>query len=243
MDRIAREGVRFTEAFVTNSLCGPSAPPSSPVSTRTRTRRLERRQPAFRDQKGLEGGPRTSRPSAPRATPRGSREMAPEVSAHGVRSVGRLSRQGLTDPRMIANGSEREDAGNSEDVVGDQSIEFWRGRRGTAPSVSSRTSRRRTATGCRPPLREGLRRRRDAAPRTLDDSLEGGRRRPEADMAVADMPDTATGSILAPRRRAEEAEPSAHGQNYTGRSSRWTRSRPDPRGARREGLAANTLVF
>jgi arylsulfatase A-like enzyme len=209
MDRIAREGVRFTEAFVTNSLCGPSrASFLTGLYSHAHGVISNADSPAFRTQKGLENQEtfvETLRRSGYFTGLAGKWHLRSAPAGFDQWII--FPWQGdYTDPEMIANGMSVKMRGNSEDIVGDQSIAFL--------DKAPRDRPFCLLTHFKAPHRSWVPAPRFAAafddvdiplPRTLDDSLKG---RPEAvrkaDMAVADMPDyrdEVPPSLPAPERR------------------------------------------
>jgi arylsulfatase A-like enzyme len=194
MDRIAKEGVRFTEAFVTNSLCGPSrASFLTGLYSHAHGVISNGDSPAFGDQKGLEGQPtfvEALRSSGYYTGLAGKWHLKSQPTGFDQWIV--FHGQGsYTDPRMIANGVSVKMRGNSEDIVGDQSIEFLeRAPRDKPFCLLSHFKAPHRNWVPAPRFAKAFEDVDIPIPRTLDDSLQG---RPEAvrkaDMAVADMPD------------------------------------------------------
>lgn len=250
MDRIAGEGVRFTQAFVTNSLCGPSrASFLTGLYSHSHGVISNGDSPAFRTQKGLEG--RKTFVEILRAdgyyTGLAGKWHLRSAPAGFDQWIIFPWQGDYTDPEMIANGMTLKMRGNSEDIVGDQSIAFLEKAPRDRPFC--------LLTHFKAPHRSWVPAPRFAAafenvdvplPRTLDDSLEG---RPEAvrkaDMAVADMPDyqdEVPPSLPAPERRRRNLQRMVKDYYRTllavdenvGRILDYLDE---------TGLAANTLVF
>jgi arylsulfatase A-like enzyme len=195
MDRLAREGVRFRQAFVTNSLCGPSrASVLTGLYSHAHGVITNGAGPVYKDQPGL-------RPEQPTFV-----SLLREAGYHtGV--VGKWHLRSLPtgfdqwavfpgqgsykDPEMIAGGTRVKLRGHADDVVGDQALTFLRQRPKDRPFC--------LLFQFKSPHRAWLPAERFEhafddvdvpVPRTFEDRLEG---RPEAlrraEMAIADMPD------------------------------------------------------
>jgi arylsulfatase A-like enzyme len=127
MDRIAREGVRFAEAFVTNSLCGPSrASFLTGLYSHAHGYISNADPPAFGDQKGIQD--RTTyvdflRKAGYRTAIVGKWHLRGSPSESGFDESVVFPWQGdYFDPDMIANGATVKMRGHSCDVVGDQAL-------------------------------------------------------------------------------------------------------------------------
>jgi arylsulfatase A-like enzyme len=195
MDRIATEGVRFTESFVTNSLCAPSrASLLTGLYSHAHGVVSNGGGPLYYNQPGL----REAEITYPEALQQAGYHTGlvgkwhlrsqPTGFAYSV-YFGRPSY--YRDPEMIANGASVTMRGHADDVVGDQALAFLRRRPVDRPFCLL----------CHfiSPHRAWIPAERFAhafddveipVPRTFEDRLAG---RPEAlrraEMAVADMPD------------------------------------------------------
>ena len=196
MDRIAAEGVRFTEAFVTNSLCSPSRTsfltglyshkhgvttnsvnemlPDDPARCHTHTNYVQRLR---------EAGYQTALI--------GKWHLSPDPPGfdHWVMLPGW---GGYTDPEMIANGAWIRMRGHTDDIIGDQALLFFEREREAKKPFCMIYSFKAPHGNWVPAERykhvfEDVE---IPLPRTLEDRLEG---RPEAlkraQMALADMGD------------------------------------------------------
>jgi arylsulfatase A-like enzyme len=195
MDRIGAEGVRFTEAFVTTSLCAPSrASFLTGLYAHAHGITTNGDGPQFYNGPGL--------PQSLPAFPALLREAGYHTGLVGKwhlksRPAGFdewviFPWQGdYHDPEMIANGTHLRLRGHADDVVGDQALEFLRHRPKDRPFCllyQFKSSHRTWSPAER--FRNALADVEIPLPRTLEDRLEG---RPEAvraaEMALADMPD------------------------------------------------------
>ncbi len=195
MDRIAAEGMRFTEMFVTNSLCGPSrASILTGMYSHAHGVITNGDGPTFRNQPGL----RHEQIIYP--------EMLRQVGYHtgmigkwhirswptGLDEWVILPGQGVYhDPEMIANGVRVKMRGHVDDVVGDQALMFLEQRPKNKPFclLYQFKSPHRSWMPA-PRFEHAFEDVEIPVPRTFEDRLEG---RPEAvrkaEMAIADMPD------------------------------------------------------
>ncbi|HEY7369699.1 MAG TPA: sulfatase [Thermoanaerobaculia bacterium] len=195
MDRIAAEGVRFTESFVTNSLCGPSrASFLTGLYSHAHGVISNADPPAFGHQKGIEGHP-----------------TYPELlqkAGYRTAVVGKWHLRGTPqgfdhwvifpwqgeyhDPEMIANGATIRLRGHSEDVTGDQALAFLRSLPKEERPFCLLVHFKAPHRSWEPPARflETFADTVIPTPRTFEDRLAG---RPEAvrraTMAIADMGD------------------------------------------------------
>lgn len=250
MDRIATEGVRFTEAFVTNSLCGPSrASFLTGLYSHAHGVISNGDSPAFRDQKGLEGKTtyvETLRRAGYFTGLAGKWHLksAPEDFDRWII----FPWQGeYKDPEMIANGMSVRLRGNSEDIVGDQSIEFLEKAPRDRPfCLLSHFKAPHRSWEPAPRFANAFEDVEIPLPPTLNDPLDG---KPEAvrkaDMSVADMPDyrdEVPRTLPAAERRRRNLQHMV--KNYY-----RTLLAVDENVGRildhldRKGLASNTLVF
>ena len=198
MDRIALEGVRFGESFVTNALCGPSrASFLTGLYSHAHGYISNADPPAFEHQKGIEH--RTTyvdrlREAGYRTAIVGKWHLRGSPSESGFDQWVTFPWQGeYFDPDMIANGAVVKMRGHSCDVVGDQALAQLRGMAPDqpfcllvhfkAPHRSWEAPERFATTFADVDV---------PVPRTFEDRLEG---RPEAvrraTMAIADMGDFA----------------------------------------------------
>ena len=129
MDRVAEEGVRFSEAFVTNALCSPSRgciltglySHAHGVTTNGGKSHY------FRP--GLATFPRLLQQAGYYSAVVGKWHIATLPAGLGFDHWCIFPGQGAyDDPVMIANGGRVQFRGNSEDVVGDQALETLRSR-------------------------------------------------------------------------------------------------------------------
>ena len=195
MDRIANEGIRFRDAFVTNALCAPSrACILTGLYSHAHGVITNGDGPTFRNQPGLKDNQITFAHLL-----RQSGYHTALVGKWHIRSWPNgfdqwiiLPGQGVyNDPEMIANGMRAKFRGHVEDVVGDQAIAALEQRPRNKPfcllcqfkaphrSWFPASRFEKAFDGVEIPL-----------PRTFEDRFEG---RPEAlrkaQMAIADMPD------------------------------------------------------
>jgi arylsulfatase A-like enzyme len=195
MDRLAAEGLRFTEAFVTNSLCAPSrASFLTGLYSHAHGVITNGDGPLWRNQPGLRSDQLTF---AHLLRETGYHTML--VGKWHIRSWPTgfdqwniLPGQGAYhDPEMIANGVRVKLRGHVEDAIGDQALALLRERPTDAPFC--------LLCWFKAPHRDWRPAARFEkvfddvempAPRTFEDRLEG---RPDAlrkaEMAIADMPD------------------------------------------------------
>ena len=198
MDRIAREGVRFRQSFVTNSLCGPSrASFLTGLYSHAHGYISNADPPAFEHQKGIES--RTTyverlRETGYRTAIVGKWHLRGSPSESGFQQWVVFPWQGeYFDPDMVANGAVIKMRGHSCDVVGDQALAQLRAVTPEQPFcllVHFKAPHR----SWEPPARfeKAFADVEVPVPRTFEDRLEG---RPEAvrraTMAIADMGDFA----------------------------------------------------
>jgi arylsulfatase A-like enzyme len=195
MDRIAAGGVRFTEAFVTNSLCAPSrASLLTGLYSHAHGVITNGGGPEFYNQPGLRDDQVTFvhllRQAGYHTALVGKWHLRSEPSGFDDWVI--FPGQGAYhDPEMIANGMRLKMRGHADDVVGDQAITYLRQRPADKPFC--------LLYQFKSPHRSWMPAARFAnafeavdvpAPRTFEDRLAG---RPEAlrraEMAIADMPD------------------------------------------------------
>ena len=195
IDRIAAEGVRFTEAFVTNALCGPSrASVLTGLYSHAHGVITNGGGPQYYNQPGLRPDQTTFIHLL-----RGAGYYTALIGKWHLRSEPRgfdrwvvFPGQGVyEDPEMIANGMRLKLRGHADDVVGDQGLLFLRDRPRDQPFC--------LLYQFKSPHRSWMPAPRFARmyedieiplPRTFEDKLAG---RPDAlrraEMAIADMPD------------------------------------------------------
>ena len=195
MDRIAGEGIRFTEAFVTNSLCAPSrASFLTGLYSHAHGVITNGDGPSFRNQPGLRDEQTTFvhllRQAGYHTSIVGKWHIRswPTGFDHWVILPGQGAYQ---DPEMIANGVRVKMRGHVDDVVGDQALTFLRQRPRGKPFCllyHFKSPHRSWEPAAR--FASVFNEIEIPAPRTFEDRLEG---RPEAvrkaEMAIADMPD------------------------------------------------------
>jgi arylsulfatase A-like enzyme len=195
MDRIAAEGVRFTQAFVTNSLCGPSrASVLTGLYSHAHGVITNGAGPVYKDQPGL-------KPDQPTFVHllREAGYYTGIVGKWHLRSLPTgfdhwaiFPGQGVYKaPEIIADGTRVKLKGHADDVVGDQALAFLAQRPKARPfclMVQFKSPHRAWF-----PAERYEHAFDDAVvpmPRTFEDRLQG---RPEAlrraEMAIADMPD------------------------------------------------------
>ncbi len=195
MDRIADEGIRFEEFFVTDSLCGPSrASFLTGLYSHAHGIVTNGDGPQFYNGPGL----RADQPTWPELLQAAGYHTGLVGKWH-LKSTPRgfddwviFPWQGVYhDPEMLANGAPLKMRGHADDVVGDQALEFLRKRPRDRPFclLYQFKSPHRTWG----PAKRFAHAFDDVdvpVPRTFEDRLAG---RPEAvraaEMALADMPD------------------------------------------------------
>jgi arylsulfatase A-like enzyme len=195
MDRLAKQGVRFTQAFVTNALCAPSrASILTGLYSHGHGVLSNGAGPAFRNQPGLRDDQLTFvhllRQAGYYTSLVGKWHMAswPSGFDHWVIFPGQGQ---YHDPEMIANGVRLKLRGHADDVAGDQALTFLRDRPRDRPFC--------LVYQFKSPHRAWMPAERHARafddveiplPKNFDDDLAG---RPEAvrqhEMAIALMPD------------------------------------------------------
>ncbi|HET7746503.1 MAG TPA: sulfatase [Vicinamibacteria bacterium] len=196
VDRIAAEGARFVQSFVTNALCAPSRATAltglyshahGVVSNGAAS------SPVFRNQPGL----RADQPTWP-ALLRAAGYHTGLVGKWHLRSWPDMFDQwvaftagGYMDPEVTANGVRLKMRGHSDDVAGDQAVAFLQQRPRDRPFclyLAFKAPHRNWIPPAR--FQDALSGVEVPVPRTFEDRLEG---KPEAlrraEMAVADMPD------------------------------------------------------
>lgn len=195
MDRIGAGGVRFTEAFVTNSLCAPSrASILTGQYSHAHGVITNGGGPVYYNQPGLRAEQPTFvhllRAAGYHTALVGKWHLRSDPSGFDQWAV--FPGQGMyNDPEMIANGMRLKMRGHADDVVGDQALLFLRDRPKDRPFC--------LCYQFKSPHRSWMPAERYAhvyddmmvpVPRTFEDRLAG---RPEAlrraELAIADMPD------------------------------------------------------
>jgi arylsulfatase A-like enzyme len=198
MDRIAQDGTRFSEAFVTNSLCGPSrASFLTGLYSHAHGYISNADPPAFGHQKGIQDATTyvdLLRQAGYRTAIVGKWHLRGSPADSGFDDWVVFPWQGdYFDPDMIANGATVKMRGHSEDVVGDQALAWLRAAPPDRPFcllVHFKAPHR----SWEPPPRfeKAFADVNIPVPRTFEDRLEG---RPEAlrraTNAIADMGDFA----------------------------------------------------
>jgi arylsulfatase A-like enzyme len=210
MDRIALEGVRFRESFVTNSLCGPSrASFLTGLYSHAHGYISNADPPAFEQQKGIERQTtyvERLRVAGYRTAIVGKWHLRGSPSESGFGQWVIFPWQGeYFDPDMIANGAVVKMRGHSCDVVGDQALAQLRAAATEQPFcllVHFKAPHR----SWEPPARfeNTFADVEVPVPRTFEDRLEG---RPDAvrraTMAIADMGDFAKRGVSPDLSREE----------------------------------------
>jgi arylsulfatase A-like enzyme len=199
MDRIAREGMRFEQAFVTSSLCGPSrASFLTGLYSHAHGYISNADPPAFGDQKGIEH--RTTyverlRKAGYRTAIVGKWHLRGSPAASGFDEWVVFPWQGeYFDPEMIANGATIKMRGFSEDVVGDQALAQLRASGASERPFCLLVHFKAPHRSWEPPARfeKAFADVEIPVPRTFEDRLEG---RPDAvrnaSNAIGDMGDFA----------------------------------------------------
>lgn len=195
MDRIAAEGVRFTDAFVTNALCAPSrASILTGLYSHAHGVITNGDGPAFRNQPGLRDDQLTFvhllRQAGYHTALVGKWHIRSWPTGFDQWII--LPGQGeYEDPEMIAGGLRVKFRGHVEDVVGDQALAFLQQRPKDKPFCllyQFKAPHRNWQPASR--FEKVFENVEIPPPRTFEDRLEG---RPEAvrkaEMAIADMPD------------------------------------------------------
>jgi arylsulfatase A-like enzyme len=197
LDRIGSEGIRFTEMFVTNSLCAPSRA-SFLTGLYSHTHGVTTNAPAtsiFREQPGL----KTEQETFVHLLRRAGYHTALLGKWH-LRSLPTGFDQWIilpggggpyNDPEMITNGIRVKFRGHADDVVGDQALIFLRERPKDRPFcllVNFKSPHRNWVSATR--FEKVFENIEIPIPRSFNDTFEG---RPQAlrktEMAVAAMPD------------------------------------------------------
>jgi arylsulfatase A-like enzyme len=195
IDRIGNEGARFTEAFVTNALCGPSrASFLTGLYSHEHGVISNAYGPGFENQPGLRPEHRTFVQLLREAgwyTGAVGKWHLPTWPEHFDQWIVFPGQGRYQDPEMIAHGARVRLRGHADDVTGDQALSFLEQRPKDKPFC--------LLYWFKSPHRSWMPAERHARafenvqipiPRTFEDRLEG---RPEAlkkaEMAIADMPD------------------------------------------------------
>lgn len=195
MDRIAAGGIRFTEAFVTNSLCAPSrASILTGLYSHAHGVITNGAGPMFRNQPGLKEDQTTFvhllRQAGYHTALIGKWHLRSSPSGFDQWLI--LPGQGAyNDPEMIAGGFRVKMRGHVDDVLGDQALTFLRDRPKDKPFCllyQFKSPHRAWFPAAR--FEKAFEDAEIPVPRTFEDRLAG---RPEAlrqaEMAIADMPD------------------------------------------------------
>lgn len=136
MDRIADEGVRFGQAFVTSSLCVPSrASYLTGQYPHTHGLRTQGKESGVHDQPPLRNDatwPLLLRQAGYRAAVVGKWHI--ETPPRGYDYAAVLPGQGeYFDPPMIVNGARTRQRGHADDVIGDLALQFLRAQSNAQP--------------------------------------------------------------------------------------------------------------
>lgn len=215
LDRIGTEGMRFTEMFVTNSLCAPSRASfltglyshTHGVTTNGASGSIFRNQPGLKDEQETfvhllrRAGYHTALVGKwhLRSLPTGFDQWIILPGGGGP----------YNDPEMITNGMRMKFRGHADDVVGDQALTFLEQRPKDRPFCllyNFKAPHRNWVPAAR--FEKAFDDIEIPIPRSFDDPFEG---RPEAlrktEMAVADMPDfrnRGVASTLPPNERKRQ---------------------------------------
>ena len=196
MDRIAAEGIRFTEAFVTNSLCAPSrASFLTGLYSHTHGVVTNGAGQVFRNQPGLKDDQATFvhllRQVGYHTGLVGKWHLRSQPSGFDRWIILPGGGGPYNDPLMTANGMPVQMRGYADDAVGDQALTFLQQRPKERPFCllyNFKAPHRNWIPAAR--YEKAFDDIDIPVPRTFEDRLEG---RPEAlrkaEMAVADMPD------------------------------------------------------
>ncbi len=222
MDRIAAEGIRFGNAFVTNALCAPSrACILTGLYTHTHGVMTNGDGPDFKAQPGLRPGqvtfPMLLRQDGYYAAVVGKWHV--RSNPEGFDHWAILPGQGrYNDPELIVNGTRLLFRGNSEDVVADQAMQILRYRPKEKPFcllMHFKAPHRAWIPAARFETRyENVT---IPEPKSFNETLAG---RPsavaESDMQIADMPDFAQRGVNPnlPREKRKHLNFQAFMKNY-----------------------------
>jgi arylsulfatase A-like enzyme len=195
IDRIAAGGVRFTEAFVTNSLCAPSrASYLTGLYSHRHGVLSNGGGPQFYNQPGLRDEeitfPELLKAAGYHTGVIGKWHLRSAPTGFDSSVVFGRTRGGYYDPEMEVNGVRVKFRGHADDVVGDQALTFLRERPADKPFclLYHFTSPHRAWM----PAERFARAFEDIdvpVPRTFEDRLVGKDAVRRAEMAIADMPD------------------------------------------------------